>query len=231
MRKITERVYQITLGLVNAFVIESDGLTLVDTGYKGSTERIFKAIRKSGKNPADIKRIILTHLHPDHAGSAAEIKRKLNVPVLAHEADADLIEAGAGGRDTKLFAPGVLNWLLFQIFIKRSPMLTEPVQVDQRLKSYEVLDIAGGIEIVHTPGHSQGHIALRLPEEQLLIAGDICANMFGLDWSVVYENLELARQSIQKVTELEFDKAVFGHGFPIKTMAAAKFRKFYQTLR
>ena len=231
MRKITERVYQITLGPVNAFVIDSDGLTLVDTGYKGSMERIFKAIRKSGKNPADIRRIILTHLHPDHVGSAAEIKKQLNIPVLAHEVDADLIETGAGGRDSKISSPGVLNWLLFQIFIKRAPMTTEPVQVGQRLKSDEVLDIAGGIEIVHTPGHTQGHIALRLPEEQLLIAGDICANMFGLDWSVVYEDLELARQSIQKVAELEFDKAVFGHGIPLRTMAASKFRKFYQTLR
>lgn len=74
MRKITDHVYQITLGAVNAFVIEDDGLTLVDTGYKGSADKIFNAIKKGGKDPKDIRRIILTHLHLDHAGSAAEIK-------------------------------------------------------------------------------------------------------------------------------------------------------------
>ena len=40
MKQITEKVYQINLGIVNVFVIEDDGLTLVDTGTKGSANRI-----------------------------------------------------------------------------------------------------------------------------------------------------------------------------------------------
>lgn len=228
MRKISDRVYQITLGPVNAFVIDDNGLTLIDTGYSGSADRIFKSIVKAGKNPKDIKRIILTHLHPDHAGSAAEIIRRLNVPLLAHELDADLIEKGAGGRASKIISPGFLNWLVFHLFIKRAPMATEPAQVDQRLSDNDVLDIAGGIQVIHTPGHSKGHIALLLKEEGLLIAGDICANFIGLELSTIYEDIDVAKGSLKKVADLNFDKAVFGHGFPIKRQASTKFRKAFK---
>ncbi len=228
MRKISDRVYQITLGPVNAFVIDDDGLTLIDTGYSGSADRIFKSIAKSGKNPEDIKKVILTHLHPDHAGSAAEIKRRLNVPLLAHELDADLIEKGIGGRASKIISPGFLNWLLFHIFIKRAPMETEPAQVDQRLTDSDFLDIAGGIQVVHTPGHSKGHIALLMQEEGLLIAGDICANFIGLELSTIYEDMDVAKESLRKVADLDFDKAVFGHGIPIKSHASAKFKKAFK---
>lgn len=82
MKLIAPHLYQIALGPVNAFIIEGDDLTLVDTGYKGSEKKIFKAIKKGGKNPQDIKRIILTHSHPDHAGSAASLSKSLDVPFI-----------------------------------------------------------------------------------------------------------------------------------------------------
>ena len=99
MENISSNIYQIKLGMVNAFIIEDDGLTLVDTGYKNSTDKIFESIRKAGKNPNDIKRVILTHSHPDHAGSAAEIKMRLNIPVFAHEEDAKIIKNRLFRRD------------------------------------------------------------------------------------------------------------------------------------
>lgn len=82
MQQITPSLYQISLGPVNVFVIKDQGLTLIDTGNKGSMEPIFSALRKGGENPNTIKQIILTHAHPDHAGSAADIKNKLSVPLL-----------------------------------------------------------------------------------------------------------------------------------------------------
>ncbi len=110
-------------------------------------------------------------------------------------------------------------------------MDTEPVRVNQQLKDQQVLDIAGGIKIIHTPGHTKGHIALLIPEENLLIAGDLCANMLGLGWSVIYEDRDLARQSIEKVAQLDFDQAVFGHGKPIKSKASLRFRELCHTFR
>ncbi len=68
MKQITNNIYQISLGSVNTFLIEDKGLTLIDSGNKNNADKIFLAIEKGGKTPRDIKQIILTHCHPDHAG-------------------------------------------------------------------------------------------------------------------------------------------------------------------
>ncbi len=51
MQQITGNIFQISLGAVNTFLIEDNGLTLIDTGNKNSTDKIFAVIKKGGKNP------------------------------------------------------------------------------------------------------------------------------------------------------------------------------------
>ena len=227
MKQITHNIYQISLGAVNAFLIEDNGLTLIDTGNKNSADKIFTAIKKEGKNPADIKQIILTHCHPDHTGSAAEIKRRLNIPVFAHIEDTTLIEKGIGGRKPMYLSPGIINRIVYNIFIKNAPQTIEPVNIDEKLKDNDVIPIAGGIHVIHTPGHCAGHIALLIKNEGVLIAADICANAAGLGISTVNENPDLSIKSILKAAAFSFDKAVFGHGSLLKMDASKKLnRKF-----
>lgn len=225
MKEITPHLFQIAIGAVNTFVIEDDGLTLIDTGYPDSADKIFTAIKKGGKDPENIRRIILTHCHTDHAGSAAEIKRRLSIPVLAHDADATLIEKGISGRAPMHRASGLINWLVFNIFIRRAATTIQPVPIDQRIADGDVLPIAGGLQVVHTPGHSAGHIALLLQNDGVLIAGDICANAAGLALSTVNEDPQLAVKSIQKAAALDFSKAVFGHGSLLQHEANKKMRQ------
>lgn len=224
MQKISSHIFQINLGAVNAFVIEDKGLTLIDTGYKNSMKKIFNAIDKAGKNPNDIKQVILTHCHPDHAGSAAAISKKLNVPVYAHVEEAPLIEKGISGRLPMYRTPGFVNWMVYQLFIKNSPNKNDLIKVEERLMDNDVLPVAGGLQVIHTPGHSAGHIALLLKNEGVLIAGDICANVSGLALSTVYEDVALGIKSILKVTGFDFDKAVFGHGKAVIEDAQKKFK-------
>ncbi len=225
MEKISANIYQIKLGMVNAFIIEDDGLTLVDTGYKNSTDKIFESIKKVGKNPNDIKRVILTHSHPDHAGSAAEIKKRLNIPVFAHEEDAKIIEQGIGGRMPFVITPGIVNWLVFNLVIKNGEPNIEALTIDEKLKDGDVIPVADGIEVIHTPGHSAGHIVLLVKKDNVLIAGDLCANVMGLALSTVHEDKALGIQSIQKVANFNFDIAVFGHGNALKKEANKKIKK------
>lgn len=226
MQQITRNIYQIKLGMVNSFLIEDKGdFTLVDTGYKNSTDKIFEAIRKEGKNPDNIKRVILTHAHPDHSGSAAALKNKLNIPVLAHEEDAKIIEQGIGGRMPFVVTPGVVNWLIFNMLIKNGDSTIEKLKIDEKLKHNDVIPTAGGIQVIHTPGHSAGHIVLLVKEEGVLIAGDLCANVMGLALSTVYEDRPLGINSLQKTAELDFSTAVFGHGNVLRENANRKIKE------
>jgi glyoxylase-like metal-dependent hydrolase (beta-lactamase superfamily II) len=225
MQQITSNIYQISLAAVNTFLIDGNGLTLIDTGSKNSADKIFKAIEKGGKNPADIKRVILTHCHSDHAGSVAEIKKRLSIPVWAHQEDAILVEKGVAVRSPMHITPGLVHWLIYNIFIKRAASTIETVKVDEYLKDNDCLPIAGGVQVIHTPGHSAGHIALFVKNESVLIAGDLCANMGGLQVSTVNEDRALGIKSILKAASFDFNTAVFGHGARLTTSANIKLKE------
>jgi glyoxylase-like metal-dependent hydrolase (beta-lactamase superfamily II) len=227
MKRISSNIYQISLGWVNVFVIEDNGLTLIDTGTKGSTGKIFSAIKNGGKNPYDIKRIILTHAHPDHSGSAEEMKRMLRVPVMAHREDAQIMRYGIAFRKEVCLTPGLKNWLIYELAIKRAGINIEPVAIDEQLNDRDLLPLLGGVRIIHTPGHSKGHISLLAENEEVLIAGDLLSNRTRLGLSVIYENMAEGISSILKVTDLDFDKMVFGHGSPILKDAGSIMRQAF----
>lgn len=222
MRQITPHLYQISFQGVNCFIIDAgtEGLVLVDTGRKNSTAKIFKAVEAAGKSPKDIRTIILTHTHPDHAGSAAHIVQQTGAIIIAHAADAALAEQGIAGRLPHVLSPGLLNWIIYRLFIKGTPNKIAVFNTTKTVSDGEHLPIAGGIRVIHTPGHSAGHIALHLLEDDVLIAGDICANVQGLNLSTVYEDRALGIQSILKAAQIPFEKAVFGHGKPLMKDAA-----------
>ena len=236
MKKITPHLYQLSLGFVNAYLIADDvpgpdaangrGFTLVDTGMPGQAPRIFTQLKKAGIDSRDIRRIIVTHAHTDHTGSAAAISKALDIPVWAHADTARLVEQGRPGEAPLQVSPGLMNQLLYQLFIRRGGAI-EAFHIARRLVDGEMLPIggAGGVRVIYTPGHGAGHLALLLQTDGVLIAADICTNVSGLDWSTVYEDREMGRQSILKAAAFDFDKAVFGHGRPLTSAANTSLRK------
>ena len=83
---------------------------------------------------------------------------------------------------------------------------------------------ARGIEVIHTPGHCAGHVALLWRPGRMLLARDVCTNLMGLGDPVGFESLEEGRASQRKLAGLSFDAAGFGHGKPIDRDASAQFR-------
>jgi glyoxylase-like metal-dependent hydrolase (beta-lactamase superfamily II) len=220
MKKVIENVYQINLGAANCFaVVEPDGVTLIDTGDPNSAAKIFAALATIGKQPSDIKQIVLTHLHPDHAGSAAALQQQLNVPILAHRIDAELLEKGIMQRQPIYPSSHPLRRIIYWLFIKNDKPPITPMRITTHLEDNDILPILGGATAILTPGHSAGHIVLFFEKEGLLIAGDSCDNLFGLGHTIVYENPELGNDSLRKIAKLDFETACFGHGNPIQSKA------------
>jgi glyoxylase-like metal-dependent hydrolase (beta-lactamase superfamily II) len=100
----------------------------------------------------------------------------------------------------------------------------EPVAIDQPLTDGEILPIAGGIDVIYTPGHCAGQVALLWRPGRMLFAGDVCMNVNGLGDPVGFESLTEGRASQRKLASLSFDAAGFGHGAPIARDASMRFR-------
>ena len=96
--QLTPRLHQIRFPVGHAYLWhDPDGLTLIDSGLPGSAPLIAAAIDQAGYQTADVRRLVLTHFHPDHIGAAADIAAWGEVEVLAHQADAPFIR-GRGSR-------------------------------------------------------------------------------------------------------------------------------------
>ena len=114
MKKNFEDLCEISLKNVNVHLISADtALILIDVGSAGSETAIFDAICHIGHQPADLTHIVVTHCHPDHAGSLAAIQAETNALTLMHPLDADMVRQGRAMRPLKP-APGWLTWLLFR---------------------------------------------------------------------------------------------------------------------
>jgi len=216
-------VHVVAMGMANAFLIESDdGLTLIDAGFPAKEAAVFGAIKAIGRSADQLRHLIFTHGHPDHIGSAAAIVRRTSARTYMHPLDISITESGGPFRPMRP-APGLLGQVLCRLFFNPDERM-EPVTIDQPLSDGELLPIAGGIEVIHTPGHCAGHVALLWRPGRMLFAGDVCTNLMGLGDPVGFENLAEGRASQHKLANLLFDAAGFGHGKPIARDASAQFR-------
>ena len=226
MELVINRVHIVPMGMANAYLIEGDdGLTLIDAGYPDKEAAVFGVIHGLGRSPDQLKHLIFTHAHPDHVGSAAAIVRRTGARTYMHPLDIPIAESGGPFRPMTP-APGVLGRVLCRLFFHPDQRL-DPVAIDQPLTPGKILLIAGGLEVIHVPGHCAGQVALLWRPGRMLFAADVCTNIMGLGDPVGFENLEEGRASQRKLASLSFDAAGFGHGKPIARDASTRFRNKY----
>ncbi len=230
VKEVVPGLWQVPLGFVNAYVFDTgDGLALIDTGIPGSSPKILDAVRAISREPSSIRHILITHCHADHTGSLAELKRLTGAPVTMHRTDAAMVRVGQCRRPFTP-APGLINVLICQLFIKAAPTAIEPAEIEHEIEDGAMLP--GGLRAIHVPGHCAGQLAFHWPEQGgVLIVADAASNALGLRLSPVYEDLAEGKQSLSKVASLDFQIACFGHGKPITSGAAAQFRKQWPPVR
>jgi len=161
----TEKITFVYHIFANVYLIESDiGLILVDTGFRGNTWKVLRAIRQLGYKPSDLSMIVLTHAHFDHFGGAATLKDRTGAQVAGHSADVKYFELGGLGAMT-----GIISGKFHADRAVKVKILGAPsVRIDKPLEDGDQI---GEWNVVHTPGHTPGTISLHSKKRGVLITG------------------------------------------------------------
>jgi glyoxylase-like metal-dependent hydrolase (beta-lactamase superfamily II) len=228
MRQIIPDVYLIE-GLRGCHVyllVTGKDLVLVDSGTAGGADRIVTEVQAGGFSASDLRSIVLTHAHGDHTGNVVELVRRSGAQVLAHRAEVPYIE-----RTESLPAASVLLRLLFWLS-DRLMLRQATCTVDRSLEDGDVIEALGGLQVIHTPGHTPGSICLYQPDRQLLCCGDALFNVNpmtgrgGLQLAIPLFSTDMAqvRSSAHKLAALPISVLCPGHGEPILQGAVEQIR-------
>ena len=228
--EIIPGVYRLPLLSTSAFLICEDTITIVDAGWRWTGGRVLNQLRRLGRHPQEVSYIISTHMHLDHIGGMSQVQRHSSGRVAAHEHEVAFLQRAG---QTKLPNPSrnpALRFLLAPLFSLLRP---PPVEVDILLRQGSQLSILGGMEVIHTPGHTPGSISLYFPSRGLLMVGDALEckkGQLGLPSRWSSADLAQARDSVFRMAELDFDILCFSHFPPIRKNGAQLLRQFADSL-
>jgi glyoxylase-like metal-dependent hydrolase (beta-lactamase superfamily II) len=225
--RITDSIHSIDsmdhpfgIGIVPYIVREGPGnLTLVDTCFAAETGKLVDQINSEGFDIKDVKRLILTHTHIDHVQAANEVKKLTGARVYAHWSEAGFLKNdpqyhGPPRHQTIEAIADRLGITMKAISQKFGSLARGPILVDQIVQDG---DLVGKLRVIHTPGHTPGHISLYSQEDRALIGGDFLFNsVLGADGLFVPSaevsiDPKIGAISARRVSELKFDKLLLAH--------------------
>jgi len=189
-------------------------------GISRSGPKVMAALASIGSGPSDVTRLMFTHAHPDHAGGAAYVAQQTGKELGIHEDDADFAREGVSPPRDQSFLLGRL--------LSRGKNGFPPVSVGETFTDGQVIPFAGGIQLVHTPGHSPGHVSLLHQDSGVLITGDAIFNVRGLRWPITSfcTDFRMTKQTAVRLAELEYTTAAFTHGPELRDHPREHIRRF-----
>jgi glyoxylase-like metal-dependent hydrolase (beta-lactamase superfamily II) len=199
--EIAPAVHAVRLLGATGFLIAEEQLTLIDAGLVGSRRPLERYLRRIGRSLGDLTRIVCTHGHPDHVGGVRELAGD-GVEVLLHPADLSGI-AVTLREVVRIRRRGPLLHL-----ITPHPGETTPIE------GGDSIPVLGGLEVIHTPGHTPGSVCLYAAEQRLLFSGDALQVVRGhltFASSIFSHDYAQARASVARLTSLDIDTIALSH--------------------
>lgn len=216
------RIPILPLTIVNAhLLIGSNGCLLIDAGLPGSVPKVEKVLSKNGLSLRDIRGIVVTHAHVDHAGGAAELRDRSRAPIIAHEDDLPyykrerLMTFCPTGRVGRYFLRTPLPHQDYPAF--------EPDVLLSKGDIFELSRFGVQGKVRHTPGHTKGSISVELATKEALV-GDLVASgiliggIFRLNRAIrppFEDDPDAVRKELIRLVDAGISRFYMGHGGPL----------------
>jgi glyoxylase-like metal-dependent hydrolase (beta-lactamase superfamily II) len=175
---LTLQIHTITIGAFNRYLVGDEGWILIDAGIPYTAGRVERTLAWLGVDPREVRLILLTHGHIDHAGSASALQRLTGASVAIHERDRAWVESGyvavprMWGRVGQI-AGRPIEWIARAM---RFPPVQADVVIGDAGLSLESYGIHG--RVIHTPGHTRGSVSLLLESGEAFV-GDLGGGAHG----------------------------------------------------
>jgi len=214
------------VGPVNLYLILDEPLTLIDAGplAEESRQALRGAFRSLGLRMGRLRRILLTHSHPDHCGLARRLQEETGAAVYMHPREGKKMQVEYQQEPSWLLASGLPPELVKEVERSRkwiSRFLERPDALEPLAEGEELPGDGYRLRVLHTPGHTGGHVCFLEPEQGLLWCGDTllehitpnpvvepCASRAGGRTP----SLSLYLETLTRLAGLELKQALPGHG-------------------
>lgn len=156
-------ILSLKLGVTSSYLLRGGkGIVMIDAGMPDKIKVFIKKIRSLHIMPKDIKLIILTHSHVDHAGSAKEIQELTGAKVLLHQSEKEWL-----GKSDFYPVKGINSWgriskLIFFPFLKRAKYSAPEINIVTGNEDFGLSDYGIDGYVMHTPGHTPGSVSVVL---------------------------------------------------------------------
>ena len=194
--KISEDLYEFlwlnpTANNCNAYFINGKKRVLIDPGHYQFFGHVKEHLSRLSLSPEDIDVVLVTHGHPDHIEGVKTFVDTSTLIAISRE-EMRFIKAVAPHYGEVLGVPNFEPDILLQ---------------EGDLKIGDLT-----FQVIHTPGHSPGSICVYWPEKKVLFTGDVVFNQGVGRTDVPGGNGEELKESIRRISRLEVDHLLPGHG-------------------
>lgn len=219
----------------NVVLLMDEQITVIDTGLPGNGPRIVEHVKQLGRKPEEIRRILITHFHFDHSGSALELHNLTGASIVAHRDEVTTNEDGRillrKGEEGE--PPPYWYRMALKLTGLRGRHSTRPhtklheTPIQETVEHGDVIPCLGGINIIHSPGHTPGSISPLVNNPKLLFLGDsVINNIDRLSRPLMWDRAKRRKldKSLQELRQVDADMACFGHGPPLTEDVMNKIR-------